>query len=173
MHFFTRLMGMLKRAHREAFSSYPLRIVGKSTDSLTKMATFSLKAKRMPTAIKLTTKEIIDNDKYFSGLSAQQRLQIERQYVFELNRPLAYIESYPLDAPSSERGIFKILLLDQGKIICGSAEYFIKHDRKTLSLLSKDDFARIYLLYQRERFFELTESPAKVSNNIHVLKTHE
>ena len=127
------LTEVLKDTISEALPKYPFHIIEKEIDSLTKAATFTLKAKKKSSAI-LTTKEIIADDSYLIGLSKKDREIVEAQYRTELSQPVAYIEEYPIAANEDNELIFKIMLIDEGKIVCGSASYFIKKIR--LSFLS-------------------------------------
>lgn len=163
---------MLKEANKNAFFAPPFRIVGKITDDLTKRATFSVKIRRMLNSIDLTTHDIMHNDHYLIGLSANDRKQVEQQYLFELKQPLAYIEEYPIEANKNNEYIFKIFLIDKRKIVCGSASYFIKQGTEILSLLSQRDIIQIASAYSIERFgnMETINIISNAKNNVHYLK---
>lgn len=162
----------LKEAFKNAFFSDPFHIVGKDVDNLMRRATFSLKAKRIPTTYKLQTKEIIHDDRFLFGLSSSDRKQVEKQYLLEMKQPQACIEEYPLIADKNNQYIFKILLLENRKIVCGSASYFINSDKETLAMLNPADIVKISLAYYKERFGESSPNAliGKTSTNIHYLK---
>lgn len=168
----------LKEAYKNAFSSAPFHIVGKDIDNLTKQATFFIKAKRMPTISKLTTKEITHDGHYLYGLSSCDRKQIEEQYLLEIKQPQAYIEEYPITLNENNQYIFKILLLEKGNIVCGSASHFINDNKQILSILSQQDIVKISMAYYMERFGEnepnnlidKTNLIGKIKTNVHYLK---
>lgn len=118
------MITFLKEVSREMFPTFLCRIVGKEVDELTERATFSLKSKRWPTPRRVKTSDIIHDDEYFSALSEQDRQHVEAQYLSELRQPRACIEEYPVAANSHKEYIFKILLLEEKKMVCGTAAYF-------------------------------------------------
>ncbi|MDF1760379.1 MAG: hypothetical protein P1U40_07565 [Coxiellaceae bacterium] len=166
------LIKLLKAAWQEAFPKYPCRIVGCSIDNLTKRAQFTVKARRIPMPIQLTTKQIIACDKYFHMLPAKDRQRIERQYLIELNRPIAFIEEFPLTANLHGEYIFKVLLLENKKIICGTAEYFIKQNKQILQLLSREDVMKLTKAYCTEKYVDCEAEYSlnqKLNSKIHYL----
>lgn len=146
------LVQVLKEAYTQAFSSASFSIVHKEMDSATKHATFFLKAKWIPTSIVLTTREIIHDDQYLSGLSSKDRKMIEEQYLSEIHQPLAYIEEYPIPSEEEHKNMFKIFILEEKKMVCGAATYFMEEDLKTLFMLSKPELLKIAMAYYMERF---------------------
>ena len=82
---------------------FPFRIMGKNIDSLTKKATFTLKAKKIPAPIILSTEEIIiSGNNYLAGLSGKDRKIILDQYQIELLQKTAYIPITLQDANNGE-----------------------------------------------------------------------
>lgn len=175
MSLWNSLITVIKEAYREVFPKFLCHIVEKNTDNLTGQATFSIKSKRFSVPRVLKTKEIIQNDEFFSELSQKDRKEIERQYLFELSKPSAYIEEFPINANENRELIFKVLFLDDKKIVCGSATYFITKNTEVLAKLSEKDIVKLAMAYREERFgyFEIDDvlpSSNKVKNNISYLK---
>ncbi len=166
------IIATLKEAYKNAFGSAPFHIIGRDSDNLTKNATFSIKAKRIPTISKLTTKEIMFDDRYLCGLSASDRKQIEVQYLLEIRQPRAYIEEYPLSPNKNNQFIFKILLIEDKKIVCGSAAYFIEDNQEILSMLRPKDVVKISLEYYLECYGEIASNNliGGTKTNVHYLK---
>lgn len=156
----------LKEAYNNALSSTSFRIIGKTSDNLTRCATFHIKARRVPIQVSLQTHEIINDERYLFGLSQADREKVKEQYILEIKQPLAYIEDYPLSANKNNEYIFKILLLENGKIVCGSASYFMTKGKEVLSLLSQEDIAKIAITSYIERFEvpPVDDFPAKHDN---------
>lgn len=145
---------ILKEAFQNALSPIPFRIVGKNIDDLTKRATFYVKTSGVSNPIPLKTHEIIHDDQYFLGLVLDDRKQVKEQYLMEIEQPLAYIAEYPVTANHNNEYIFKILLVEKRKIICGTASHFLQKDHETLSMLNQQDTVRLTIAYYSERFIE-------------------
>lgn len=165
------IVTILRKTYKLAFFTKPIHIVSKEVDSLTKRATFFIKTQRMHIVSKVTTKDIMCSDFYLCSLSVDDRKRVERQYLLEIQQPHAYIEEYPLYPNKENQYIFKILLIETKKIVCGSASHFIQCDKEVLSMLSKQDIVKISMAYYKERFEKNQEYnlESKARTNIHYL----
>lgn len=164
------LCSTMRATYQEAFSSDPFRIVGKNTDSLTHRAAYLLKAKNVPAEFSVTTSELIHNDRYFLGLSSSSRKAVADQYVREIVQPLALIEELPIAPDIENRYQFKIFLLEEEKIICGSAAYFMQ-EKKILDLLSKQDVITITMAYCLECFsHDQAINPSSIKQGSNLLR---
>lgn len=149
-----RLRQVFRDANQIAFSSAVFRITGKKFDSFTKQAEFQLKAKRMSSAIFVSTKEIVSNERYLTGLSERDRNTVFTQYRFELQQPSAILESISI-IPESNKHKFKIFLLDENKMISMSTQEILNNDN-LLSMLSQHDVVRITKASMLEKLSDST-----------------
>ncbi len=153
MGIWTSLQETMKLALKEVFPSYPFHLVGKKTDELTFQTFFLLKAKRVSTPISLSVSEILADDKYFLSLHPDDRKKILQQLILETKTPLAYIQEYPIHPNNNNQCLFKIFLIEEKKIICGTASYFMREaQKKILSKLDKKDIIRLAMAYYEENF---------------------
>ena len=172
MSLWNSLVTVVKEAYYEVCPKFLCQVVEKNTDNLMGQATFLIKSKRFSIPRRLKTKEIIQSDELFSELSKKDRKEIGKQYFFELNQPSAYIEEFPIIANENREFIFKILLLDKKKIVCGSATYFVKENTEILKKLSEKDIVKLAMAYRDERFSSLEVDDVfsnKIKNNISFL----
>ena len=143
---------ILRETLKEVFPRYPFHLMGMKTDELTFKAVFILKAKRTPTPILLSTEEILADDKYLLGLSPKDRRKLVDQYLVELKQPSAYIEEFPIVPNGNNEFIFKIFLIDEQTIVCGSACYFMHEAEEVLTKLNRKDVMRLAMAYYQEKF---------------------
>lgn len=139
-------------ANKIAFSLIAFRIVGKQLDELTGRAKFQIKAKRIGTVV-LSTNEIIQSDRYLTGLSDTDRKTIFQQYQFELKQPIAFIESISIFPEKNKQYLIKIFIIEENKIICDSASGFLKN-KSVIDLLSAKDVSQISKIYAMEKIVQ-------------------
>lgn len=140
-------------ANNIVFSSTPFHIVSKETDSLTKRAIFQLKVRRIGSVISLSTSDIINDDRYLTGLSSGDRAEIFEQYQIELKHPIAVIDSISIFPEKNNKHLIKIFLISKNKIICATASEFLEN-KALLDMLSHQDVSRISKIYAFEKFPE-------------------
>lgn len=133
------------------FSSAAFHIVGKETDNLTKRAVFQLKARRIGSVVLLSTADIITDDRYLTGLSAEDRAEIFSQYQIELKQPIAFIDSISIFPEKNNKHLIKIFLIPENKMICATASEFLE-DKVLLNKLSHQDVSQISKIYAFEKF---------------------
>lgn len=74
------------------------------------------------------------------------------------SKPKAYIEEYPISFESNDEQIFKIMLSEEGRLLCGTASYFFAKERPTVYQLDPADIVRLTMGYCRERFLTPSSS---------------
>jgi hypothetical protein len=141
------LKAIARQAIQQSFPSHPFHISECEIELLTKKVLFSIKAQRIPTSIKLSAEEIINDEKYLIGLSLPDRLKIKTAYLQSIERPKAYIEEYPI----YDEGVFKIVLINDRKIICATASYLVNENKDVLFMLRKEDIINIVSRYYEDR----------------------
>ncbi len=171
----TVLKDVCKEAARNTLCPCPFQLIGKTTDSLTKRTIFKLKAKKSTVPFFKTPQEIIHSDYHFSGLSVVDRKAVEKQYLFELSQPKAFIEEFPITFNEHNELIFKVLLLDERKLICGSATYFFTINKDILSMLKAKDLVTLTKAYCMENISALPDEVGEknlnlTKQNVHYIK---
>lgn len=146
------IRNIFKDTFKEAFPKYPYRILNKQFDSIRREKVFSIKVHRIAATVSLTAKEIFNRPEYLTGLSYDARSEITKQYLLDISKPPAYIEEYPVSPNEQGNRIFKIMLVDEKRIVCGTASFFIKNGMEILSRLSTEDTVKIAAAYYEDRF---------------------
>lgn len=157
---------LLCEAKKQALLRNPYKIIRCDIDALTHKALFSLKIKNTDCLVKLGTHELLNSSDYIANLSKEDRENVERQYRKELNQPRAYIEEFPIHENHKGEWIYKIFILDSGKISVGTASYFIKKRSDITKLLSTNDLFSLTLGYFQENYIENKEAPKEKTSNI-------
>lgn len=138
-------------ANSIVFSSAAFHIVGKETDNLTKHAIFQLKVRRIGSVVSLSTSDIINDDRYLTGLSSEDRVEIFSQYQIELKQPIAFIDSISIFPEKNQKHLIKIFLIPENKMVCATASEFLEN-KALLDILSHQDVSQISKIYAFEKF---------------------
>lgn len=154
----------------EALNPHPYKIIKKDTDSLTKKATFFLKAKKALMPIETSTEDLINNERYFFGLKETERKQVRDQYLLELATPRACIIEYPLLENKYNERIFKILCMEDKNIICNTATKILK-DKELVAKLKSEDVVRLAMAAYAEKYANHEELFTKPVRNITSIKS--
>lgn len=150
---------------KEIFNPHPYKIIKKDTDSLTKKATFFLKAKKALMPIKTSTENLMNNEQYFFGLKKVDRKQVRDQYLLELAAPTACIIEYPILANEYNERVFKIFCMEDKRIICATATKFLKK-KELLSRLKSEDVVRLAMAAYEDNYANPEEFFVKPAKNV-------
>jgi len=67
-------------------------------------------------------------------------------------QPKAYIDELPVRLDAQGKAIYKIILVEEGKKVCGPPSYFLKKRSDILEMLSSHDAFRLGMGYYEEKY---------------------